>query len=139
MHLISFGKPACDLVAPLPFCGGVIEGMQCSQRGTNPRRTDLLTMTTAVQQESRLTNESELTSSREEKESGHNNMKSTGNQHEMKEPKRAHRIGTSHGAKAHRISNKPHNLDLGAVHLQSGYGNQLRTFHPCKRSEEDFF
>ena len=91
MHLISFGKPACDLVAPLPFCGGVIEGMQCSQRGTNPRRTDLLTMTTAVQQESRLTNESELTSSREEKESGHNNMKTTGNQqHEMKTPK-AHR------------------------------------------------
>jgi len=41
-------------------------------------------------------------------------------------------------AKAHRISNKPHNLDLGAVHLQSGYGNQLRTFHPCKRSEKDF-
>jgi len=75
MHLISFGKPACDLVAPLPFCGGVIEGMQCSQRGTNPRRTDLLTMTTAVQQESRLTNESELTSSREEKESGHKNMR----------------------------------------------------------------
>jgi len=86
MHLISFGKPACDLVAPLPFCGGVIEGMQCSQRGTNPRRTDLLTMTTAVQQESRLTNESELTSSREKKRvssSQHpNNLKSTCKQQE---------------------------------------------------------
>ena len=57
-----FRQTRCDLVTPLPFCGGVIEGMQCSQRGTNPR-PDLLTMTTAVQQ-SKLANESEPRESR---------------------------------------------------------------------------
>ena len=31
-----FRQTRCDLAAPLPFCGGVIEGMQCSQRDKNP-------------------------------------------------------------------------------------------------------